>query len=76
MVKANRVQIVEQPTDWLLRWSATEAETHATAVEALRAVQDRDKVLAAAGISVVTTIEWTCHTRVGCAVVGALGGAR
>lgn len=70
------VRIEENPCAekrWRLHWDASSVEDHATAVEAQRAVQQRDKMFVESGSPVVvTTIEWMPVTNLGLCVVKAL----
>lgn len=72
------VAIMEMPDHesghcWLLYWSPQDWERHNTAVEALQAVQTRDRMLIESGaVASVTMIEWTVRTAVGRAVVNVL----
>lgn len=74
----NTVRIIETPeTDgWLLAWSPEDTERHGTAMSALLAVRERDRVLAQASLVVVTTISWEPKSAVGRHVVHAITGAK
>lgn len=69
----NIVEIKEiSPEGWLLQWNTGDEEWHATAAEALQVIISRDIIMANAGISCVTTVNWTTCTPIGKAVVKAL----
>lgn len=73
------VRIVERTNHlgWRIHWSPGCAEDHETAIAALTAVKDRDKLLVNSGhAAVVTTVEWEPSSRVGKAVVAAIVNAR
>lgn len=74
----NMVRIIEAPEteDWILAWSTQDTERHGTAMSALLAVRERDRVLAQASLVVVTTISWEPKTPVGRHVVHAITGAK
>lgn len=59
-------------SEWVLRWDPGLEERHPAAADALKAVRDRDRVMADAGFSVISTVRWTAHTGVGQLVVRVL----
>jgi len=72
--RASTVEIEEERdgSAWILRWDLGDEERHASAAEALDVVRCRDRIMANAGYSVITTIRWTAYSRIGRAVVRAL----
>lgn len=72
MSRMNKVRIVETKDGWRLSWEPGQDEDHPSAVEALSAVRERDRVLAEAGTVVITVIEWEPNTRIGRAAVRVL----
>ena len=73
-IKATLVQIEETDSGWRLRWDQQDFEDHTSAVQALQAVKDRDRVMAKR-MTVLTTIEWTVTSDIGRAVVKVLAGS-
>lgn len=72
--RASTVEIEEarDGSEWVLRWDPGSEERHPSAADAMNAVRSRDRVMADAGFSMVTTVRWTAFTPVGRLVVRAL----
>lgn len=73
--RCTKVKIIEQigpQAGWNLFWNEGDMEFHETAADAFAAVKERDGILARAGMSMITVVEWTAFTTIGRQVVNAL----
>jgi hypothetical protein len=71
-MKTSNVEIHERDGEprWVLVWSDSAVEYHETAVAALSAVRERDRVLVEGGVPMaLTTVSWYPCTSVGTKVV-------